>query len=257
MNNQLKSNQRNFQIYQDYLDQTKDLFNNHNIIIKPLKNFHKNFANEKAKAFWFTKARLIAFCLDFLITIAIVIPLLAVGITCSSWAPSWMSQNEIITITFCLAIIPTLLIPLITWLLAQPFWLLYAKNFDYYKKIVIKLVDEQVINFQKFSLFPCAIGILMPTYRKGLPYKINYTSLDNNYLLSLYFNLMNQQVVNHNEIIKQIDNSINDVSYSMVFSHYFRIRLRDGFSLTKYFYFCAAIYQNYLTYQNEANLVKY
>ena len=51
MKNQPKSNERNFQIYQDYLDQTKDLFNNHNIIIKPLKNFHNNFANEKAKAF--------------------------------------------------------------------------------------------------------------------------------------------------------------------------------------------------------------
>lgn len=124
------------------------------------------------------------------------------------------------------------------------------------------MVDEQVINFQKFCLFPCAIGILMPTYRKGLPYKINYTNLDNNYLFSLYFNLMNQQidnqqVVDHNEIIKQIDNSINDVSYSMIFSHNFGIRLRDGFSLTKYFYFCAAIYQNYFTYLNEANLVKY
>ena len=245
-----------------YLSQTKDLFVNVNVKIDLIKNFNQKFGNEKASAFKFTKYRLIAFLFDFFMTLAIVISLLATGITCANWAPSSMSQNAITAITFCLAIIPTALTPLITWIIAQFFWLWIFKDFDQLKKIIINLVDHQAINLSKFSLFPCAIGFFMPTYLKSLPYKINYTCLSNSTLFSEYHDLLltcNNQV-DHNELIKQICASIQDVSSSPIqaalFGFFPKAKVRKGFSLTNYFYFCAAIYQNYLECQIEVNLQK-
>ena len=253
----MKSYQRNYETYQMYLAQTKDLVINHDIKINFISDFNKRFANENSKAFKFTKYRLIAFLLDILITLAIVISLLATGITCAFWAPSSMSQNAITAITFCLAIIPTALTPLITWIIAQFFWLWIFKDFDQLKKIIINLVDHQAINLNKFSLFPCAIGFFMPTHSKSLPYKINYTSLSNSILFSEYHDLLltcNNQV-DHNELIKQICGGIQDVSSSPIQAALFgflpKSKIRKGFSLTNYFYFCAAIYQNYLEYQIE------
>ena len=81
---QVKSNQRNFLTYQQYLEQTKDIFNNKNVKIDTISNFRKKFSSASGSAFKFTKYRLIAFFLDFFITLAIVISLLATGITCSN-----------------------------------------------------------------------------------------------------------------------------------------------------------------------------
>ena len=83
-----------------YLAQTKDFLINHDIKINFIRDFNKRFANENSKAFQFTKYRLIAFLLDFLITLAIVISLLAMEITCANWAPSLTSQSTINAITF-------------------------------------------------------------------------------------------------------------------------------------------------------------
>ena len=52
----MKEYQVNFQTYQNFLVQTKDIFNgNYAIKIDPVKDFEKNFSNENAKAFKFTK----------------------------------------------------------------------------------------------------------------------------------------------------------------------------------------------------------
>lgn len=99
----------------------------------------------------------------------------------------------------------------------------------------------------------------MTSYSKSLPYKINCTSLSNNTLFSEYHDLLltctNQ--VDHNELIKQICACIQDVSSSPIqaalFGFFPKSKIRKGFSLTNYFYFCAAIYQNYLECQIEVN----
>ena len=72
----MKEYQVNFQTYQNFLVQTKDIFNgNYAIKIESVKNFEKNFSNENAKAFKFTKFRSIAFLLVLLITgIIILVP---------------------------------------------------------------------------------------------------------------------------------------------------------------------------------------
>ncbi|MBO7084832.1 hypothetical protein J6W20_02805 [bacterium] len=102
----------------------------------------------------------------------------------------------------------------------------------------------------------------MPTYLKSLPYKINYTCLSNSTLFSEYHDLLltcNNQV-DHNELIKQICASIQDVSSSPIQAALFgflpKSKIRKGFSLTNYFYFCAAIYQNYLECQIGVNFQK-
>ena len=108
-------------------------------------------------------------------------------------------------------------------------------------------------------MFPCAIGFFIPSYSKLLPYKINYTSLSNSTLFSEYHDLLltcNNQVDN-NALIKRICTSIQDVSSSPIqaalFDFFPKSKIRKGFSFTNYFYFCAAIYQNYLECQIEVN----
>ena len=158
--------------------------------------------------------------------------------------------------------VPILLTPFITWALAQIFWKLIFSDFDVYKKIVIELVDHQTIDFAKFCQFPCAIGLLMTTSRRGLSYKINHTSMSNEILLNQYYqellhDINDNKKVNHNQIVHQISANIQDCDYSLIAGMSgnvtWRIKIRPGFSLSKYFYFCAAIYKNYWDLQNPSS----
>lgn len=77
----MKEYQVNFQTYQNFLVQTKDIFNgNYAIKIEPVKNFEKNFSNENAKAFKFTKFRSIAFLLVFLVALIIILTPVIIGL---------------------------------------------------------------------------------------------------------------------------------------------------------------------------------
>ena len=100
---------------------------------------------------------------------------------------------------------------------------------------------------------------MMFIHLKSLPYKINYTNLSNSTLFSEYYDLLliSNHKVNHDEIVKKICAGIQDVNASALqiamFNFLPKRQVRKGFSLTHYFYFCAAIYQNYLECQIEVN----
>ena len=256
----MKEYQVNFQTYQNFLGQTKDIFNwNYAIKIESVKNFEKNFSNENAKAFKFTKFRSIAFLLVLLVAGIIILTPVIIGIIFFALPPSTPNFNVISTIAWPLCLVPILLTPFITWALAQIFWKLIFSDFDVYKKIVIQLVDHQTIDFAKFCQFPCAIGLLMTTSRRGLSYKINHTNMSNEMLLNQYYQELLHDIndnikINHNQIVHQISANIQDCDYSLIAgtsgNATWRVKIRPGFSLSEYFYFCAAIYKNYWDLQN-------
>ena len=92
----MKEYQVNFQTYQNFLVQTKDIFNgNYAIKIEPVKDFEKNFSNENAKAFKFTKYRLIAFLLVLLVGGIIIMTPVIIGLIFFASPPSTPNYNVI------------------------------------------------------------------------------------------------------------------------------------------------------------------
>lgn len=139
-----------FNTYQNYLEITKNIFTNHNLEIKLIRNFDHKFNNPNSKGFKFERKIVLSYFLTVIISICIVLPLLIIGaMGFTVFKNTILTTNEIGGISFLLFILGIIFIPLITWILAKLFWRLLLHDYAILSKNIYYLVDTKIINFKQ------------------------------------------------------------------------------------------------------------
>ena len=259
----LNSNEEYFKLYKFNLDLTKNIFNNYDTKIKIPKKFNEKFKDVNSKGILFGKSIVISFFVSWFFSLCVIIPDLAICIAGYSILNQYdISSNTIEIIMFILFFTYPLILFFVPWILAKICWKFILNDYEILAKSVFKLVDEKVIYFHIFSQYENAIVLLCKNNTHRLSYKLVFTDLTNEELLYKYYEILNsfynQKIkISHNQIIKKLckDPDIGSSVSLLKKSNYLKPKIRQGFSIRKFYYLSAAICMNYINEQNNTNKI--
>ncbi len=225
----------NYDKYLIFVDSTNSLFTTDKIDsnLPRLSWFDKYFMDKNSKVFKMNKKMVHGFFISLGIACLYIIAVFAFGF-------GLLFKNHQIAFT-CLSLSSIPAAILIPYFVSRFYWSMYKKEFFALKKIVIDLLDKNIISKKLFALYPESVLVLSYSKKVWPNYKIKYSfdSLDT--LVNEYLN--DDSNTPHDVKLKKIIKSINNVSIWKMFSPF---PFMKYYNYSNILIFCGAIYKNAL-----------